>query len=79
MINSKKALASTKGRHIPPFLSIMLVDTISQEVCLRSPWELLYADDLAINDTTVMGAQKRLWNNALADSDLKINVAKQNI
>ena len=39
---------------------------------------LLYTDDLAINDTTVTGAQERLqlWSNALMDSGLKNNVAK---
>ena len=35
---------------LSPFLFIMLVDTISQDVRTELPWELLYADDLAIID-----------------------------
>ena len=56
----------------------MLVDTISQEVCSRPHREVLHADDLTINDTTVMSAQERfqLWSNAFRDSGLKINVAQ---
>ena len=61
-----------------PCLFIMLFDTISQEVCSTLQWQLLYAEDLAINDTTLVGAQEKLhvWNNALTDSGLKMNVAK---
>ena len=35
-----------KGSALSPFLFIMLVDTISQDVRTELPWELLYADDL---------------------------------
>ena len=41
-----------KGSALSPFLFIMLVDTISQDVRTELPWELLYADDLAIIDIT---------------------------
>ena len=45
---------------IAVMLFIMLVDTISQDV-VRSelPWELLYADDLAITDITSTDIQKQ--------------------
>ena len=39
-----------QGWALSPFLFIMLVDTISQDVRNELPWELLYADDLAIID-----------------------------
>ena len=60
-----------------PFLSIMLFDNIPGSR-LYTAVQLLYAEDLAINDTTLVGAQEKfhLWNNALTDSGLKINVAK---
>ena len=37
----------------------MLVDTISQDVRNELPWELLYADDLAIIDVTSTDTQNR--------------------
>ena len=56
----------------------MLVDTISQDVRTELPWELLYADDLAIIDITSTDTQNRLesWQKVLTYNGLKINVAK---
>ena len=55
----------------------MLVDTISQDVRNELPWELLYANDLAIIDVTSTDTKNRLesWQ-VLTDNGLKINVAK---
>ena len=41
-----------QGSALSPFLFIMLIYTISQDVRTELPWELLYADDLAIIDIT---------------------------
>ena len=59
----------------------MLVDTISQDVRTELPWELLYADDMSINDITSTDTQNRLesWQKVLTDNGLKINVARLNI
>ena len=67
-----------QGSALSPFLFIMLVDTISQDVRTELPWELLYADDLAIIDITSTDTQNRLesWQKVLTDYGLKINVAK---
>ena len=67
-----------QGWALSPFLYIMLVDTISQDVRNELPWELLYADDLAIIDVTSTDTQNRLesWQKVLTDNGLKINVAK---
>ena len=67
-----------QGSAFSPFLFIMLVDTISQDVRNELPWELLYADDLAIIDVTSTDTQNRLesWQKVLTDNGLKINVAK---
>ena len=67
-----------QGSALSPFLFIMLVDTISQDVRNELPWELLYADDLAIIDVTSTDTQNRLesWKKVLTDNGLKINVAK---
>ena len=67
-----------QGSALSPFLFIMLVDTISQDVRTELPWELLYADDLAIIDITSTDTQSRLetWQKVLTDNGLKINVAK---
>ena len=63
---------------LSPFLFIMLLDTISQDVRNELPMELLYADDLAIIDVTSTDTQNRLesWQKVLTDNGLKINVAK---
>ena len=67
-----------QGSALSPFLFIMLIDTISQDVRTELPWELLYADDLAIIDITSTDTQNRLesWQKILTDNGLKINVAK---
>ena len=68
-----------QGSALSPFLFIMLVDTISQDVRTELPWELLYADDLAIIDIASTDTKNRLesWQKVLlTDNGLKINVAK---
>ena len=67
-----------QGSALSPFLFIMLVDTTSQDMRTDLPWELLYADDLAIIDITSTDTQNRLesWQKVLTDNDLTINVAK---
>ena len=70
-----------QGSALSLFLFIMLlllVDTISQDVRNELPWELLYADDLAIIDVTSTDTQNRLesWQKVLTDNGLKINVTK---
>ena len=69
-----------QGSALSPFLFIMLVNTISQDVRTELPvlWELLYADDLEIIDITSTDTQNRLEScrqKVLTDNDLKINVA----
>ena len=56
-----------QGSALSPFLFIMLVDKISQDVRTELPWELLYADDLAIIDITSTDTQNRLesWQKVL--------------
>ena len=67
-----------QGSALSPFLFIMLVDTIYKDLRNELPWELLYADDLAIFDVTSTYTQNRLesWQKVLTDNGLKINVAK---
>ena len=74
-------LASTKVRPLARSYSscyYLLVDTISQDVRNELPWELLYADDLAIIDVASTDTQNRLesWQKVLTDNGLKSNVAK---
>ena len=54
-----------QGSGLSTFLFMMQVDTISQDVRTELPWELLYADDLAIIDITSTDTQNRLesWQN----------------
>ena len=71
-VKSKRG-TSEQGSALSPFLFIMLVDTISQDVRNELPWELLYADDLAIIDVTSTDTQNRLesWQKVLKNK-LKI-------
>ena len=66
-----------QGSALIPFLFIMLVDTISQDGRSELPWELLYADDLAIIDITSTDTNNRLesWQKMLTDNGMKINVS----
>ena len=61
-----------QGSALNPFLFIMLVDTIYQDVRNELPWELLYADDLAIIDVTGTATQNRLesWQKVLTDNGM---------
>ena len=65
-----------QGSALSPFLFIMPVDTISQDVRTDLPWELLYADDLAIIASTDTQNRLESWQKVLTDNGLKINVAK---
>ena len=67
-----------QGSALSPFLFIMLVDKISQDVRNELPWEILYADDLAIIYVTSTDTQNRpeSWQKVLTDNGLNINVAK---
>ena len=67
-----------RGSALIPFLFIILVDTIYQDVRTELPWEIPYADDLAIIDITSTDTQNRLesWQKVLTDNCLKINVTK---
>ena len=46
-----------QGSALSPFLCIMLIDALSQDVRTELTWELLYADDLAMIDTTCTDTQ----------------------
>ena len=67
-----------QGSALSPFLFIMLVDTISQDMGTGLLWELQYVDDLALIDNTSTDTQNRLesWQKVLTGKGLKINVAK---
>ena len=61
-----------QGSALSPFLFIMLVDTISQDVRTDLPWELLYADDLAIIASTDTQNRLESWQKVLTDNGLKV-------
>ena len=56
-----------QGSALSQFIFVMLVDTIYQDVRTGLPWKLLYADDIAIIDSTRTYTQNRLesWHNII--------------
>ena len=70
-----------QGSALSPFLFIMLIDTLSQDVRTELQWELLNANDLGIIDITSTDTKHRMesWQNVFTDNGLKINVQKQNL
>ena len=67
-----------QGSALSPFLFILLLDTITREVRMGTPWDLLYADDLALVRRTTGEIQQSAdaWNRVLKENGLKINATK---
>ena len=53
-------VALHQGSALSPFVFIMLIDTLSQDVRTELQWVLLYADDLGIIDITSPDTHNRL-------------------
>ncbi|GFR71398.1 RNA-directed DNA polymerase (Reverse transcriptase) domain containing protein [Elysia marginata] len=67
-----------QGSDLSPFLFTIVLDTISEECRNGLPWELLFADDLAIIDDSEEELQRRWlkWQIGLESKGLKVNTGK---
>src|SRR5699024_11067456 len=67
-----------QGSALSPLLFILVMDTIGRDLITPSPWTLLYADDVVLNDLDRTGLERRAqaWKDRLQDFGLRLNVAK---
>ncbi|GFR73286.1 RNA-directed DNA polymerase from mobile element jockey-like [Elysia marginata] len=67
-----------QGSGLSPFLFTIVLDTISEECRNGLPWELLFADDLAIIADSEEELQRRWlkWQIGLESNGLKVNTGK---
>ena len=66
---------------LSPLLFILVLEALSQEFCTGVPWELLYADDLAVFADTLEECITKLKarKNGMENRGLKINMKKTKI
>ena len=63
-----------QGSALSPLLFVIVVEAISREFRVALPWELLYADDLAVIAETKEELFKRL--NEWKDKGMRVNMNK---
>ena len=70
-----------QGSALSPLLFILVMQEVSQHVARGTPWELLFADDLAITTGNREQLVQALgqWKEALESAGLKVNVAKTKV
>ena len=66
---------------LSPLLFIIVMESLSREFRTDCPWELLYADDLAIVAESLGEQKVRLknWKDGLEEKGLKVNVGKTKV
>ena len=81
-VGTKEAVKIEVGLHqgsaLSPFLFIMIMDTITEDIEEEPPWAMLFADDLVICDKESQGAEERLeqWRDHLEGAGLKLSRTK---
>ena len=67
-----------QGSVLSPLLFIIVMDQVTRDVKEGLPWELVYADDLILEDEETDGLINRAnkWKNALESKGLRVNVKK---
>ena len=67
-----------QGSALSPYLFIMILDVITEEIQEDTPWAMLFADDLVLCDETRERMEERLenWRGCLEDAGLKVSRSK---
>ena len=67
-----------QGSALSPFLFIVILDVITEEIVEEPPWAMLFADDLVLCDREADGMEARLeaWRKQLEDAGLKLSRTK---
>ena len=70
-----------QGSVLSPLLFIIVMEAISREFRVSCPWELLYADDLAILSDSLETLKSKLstWKTTLESYGLRVNVDKTKV
>src|SRR6218665_2966613 len=67
-----------QGSCLSPLLFIIVMDAVSEHIGREVPWDMLYADDLALEEQTETGMQNRFgdWQRTLECKGIKVNINK---
>ncbi|KAH9401136.1 hypothetical protein TYRP_002727 [Tyrophagus putrescentiae] len=67
-----------QGSALSPLLFILVMDSATRDLHRPPPWTLLYADDVALSDTSIESLEKltQEWGSRLQQFGLKLNVEK---
>ena len=70
-----------QGSALGPLLFVIVMEAISWEFKVALPWELLYADDLAVIAETEEELIKRLneWKDNVESKDMRVSMNKSNV
>ncbi len=67
-----------QGSALSPFLFATILDCLTEAVQKDTPWDLMFADDIALNGETNADVEERLeqWRKALEDRGMKVSRQK---
>ena len=70
-----------QGSNLSPLLFITIMNTLTSEIRKTIPWELIFADDIALMATTEEELQEKIirWQEALRKGGLKMNAQKSEV
>ena len=70
-----------QGSGLSQLLFVIVMEAISREFRVALPWELLYADDLAVIAETEEELIKRLneWENNIESKVMRVNINKTKV
>jgi len=70
-----------QGSALSPLLFVIVMEAISREFRVALPWELLYADDLAVIAETEEELIKRLnaWKDNMESKGMRVNMNKTKV
>jgi hypothetical protein len=70
-----------QGSVLSPLLFIAVIEAVSRKFKVGLPWELLYADDLALlaSSEEELLEKIRMWKTGLEDKGLRVNVGKTKV
>jgi len=70
-----------QGSALSPLLFVVVMEAISREFRVALPWELLYADDMAVIAETEVELIKRLneWKDNVESKGMRVNMNKNKV